>query len=650
MRFIGNKTNLLENIKTVIDENCTDQNEIFCDIFSGTGSVSRFFKQYYRIISNDLLYFSHILTAATIENNNVPTFENLKSIGILDPVAYLETEDVTDVVGFVTEEYSPAGAMGRQYLTTENAKRIDFIRTTIEAWRKKQRIDSYEYKYLLAALIEAIPFVSNTTGTYGAYLKTWDKRAYKRLELVKLGVLNNSKRNICYNEDANELIKKISGDILYIDPPYNERQYLPNYHLLETIAKYDSPILKGVTGVRPYGNEKSNYCIKRNVKASFDALISNADFKHIIISYSDDGLLSLEEIVEILKLHCIEESVKVYKIPYNRYKSKAPQNGKSEHYEYIFYAQKMVARQKQGKRIIATQGEQMQLFPQTDKKRFVKSPMNYIGGKYKLLPQLMELFPTDIDTFIDLFAGGFNVSANVQSNKTICNDLNSRIVEMVRFFCYADEATVLRRIEEKINEYQLSKENEDGYKRFRDYYNQTGNPIDLFTLSCFSFNYQFRFNNRLEYNNPFGRNRSQFSETTKRNLLLFMDSMKSKNLEFFTRDFRGITLDGLGSDDFIYCDPPYLITNGSYNDGNRGFHDWGEDEERALYEYLDDANARGIRFALSNVFDHKGYENKILKAWAQKYNIHFINSSYSNCNYQFKAKNDATVEVLVTNY
>ena len=184
MRFIGNKTNLLENIKTVIDENCTDQNEIFCDIFSGTGSVSRFFKQYYRIISNDLLYFSHILTAATIENNNVPTFENLKSIGILDPVAYLETEDVTDVVGFVTEEYSPAGAMGRQYLTTENAKRIDFIRTTIEAWRKKQLIDSYEYKYLLAALIEAIPFVSNTTGTYGAYLKTWDKRAYKRLEFI----------------------------------------------------------------------------------------------------------------------------------------------------------------------------------------------------------------------------------------------------------------------------------------------------------------------------------------------------------------------------------------------------------------------------------------------------------------------------------
>lgn len=652
MRFIGNKTNLLEKIKSVIDENCTDNNEIFCDIFSGTGSVSRFFKPHYKIISNDLLYFSHILTAATIENNKVPGFDNLKAVGIVDPFAYLETEDVSDIAGFVTEEYSPAGTMGRQYLTVENAKRIDFIRNTIETWRKDQLIDSYEYKYLLAALIEAIPFVSNTTGTYGAYLKSWDKRAYKRLELVKLGVADNSRRNICYNEDANELIKKISGDILYIDPPYNERQYLPNYHLLETIARYDSPVLKGVTGVRPYNNEKSNYCIKRNVKASFDALIENADFRHIVISYSDDGLLTLDEIIEILEAYCIKDSVKVYKIPYNRYKSKAPQYGKAEHYEYIFYAKKDIPQRNKDNRGFSktVQGEQLQLFPQADKKRFIKSPMNYIGGKYKLLPQLMELFPTEIDTFVDLFAGGFNVTANVQSNRTICNDLNSRVVEMVRFFCYADETMVLRRIEDKIREYGLSKENEEGYKKFREYYNQTGNPIDLFTLSCFSFNYQFRFNNRLEYNNPFGRNRSQFSETTKRNLLLFMDAMKAKDIEFYTRDFREISFDGLGAQDFIYCDPPYLITNGSYNDGNRGFHDWGEDEERALYEYLDEANALEIRFALSNVFDHKGVENKILKEWAQKYKVHYINSSYSNCNYQFKAKNDITVEVLVTNY
>ena len=651
MRFIGNKSNLLENIKAVIDENCNDNSKIFCDIFSGTGSVSRFFKPHYRVISNDLLYFSHILTAATIENNIQPTFEKLKAIGIEDPFTYLETADTKDVFGFITREYSPAGDAGRMYLTEECAKRIDFIRITIDEWKRKGLIDASEFKYLLASLIEGIPYVSNITGTYGAYLKKWDKRVFKRFELIKLSVSNNNQRNICYNEDANELIKKISGDILYIDPPYNERQYLPNYHLLETVARYDAPALKGVTGVRPYTNEKSDYCIKKNVKSAFENLISNADFKHIVISYSDDGLLTSDEIISILENNCIKETVKLYKIPYSRYKSKLPQNDKPEHFEYIFYAKKKINHDTVSLTVVSSKDGQLALpLTSIDKKSFVKSPMNYIGGKYKLLPQLMQLFPNDIDTFIDLFAGGFNVAANVKANKTICNDLNNRIVEMVRFFCFADITTVLKRIEDKINEYGLTKENEEGYKAFRDYYNQTGNPIDLFTLSCFSFNYQFRFNNNMEYNNPFGRNRSQFSETTKKNLILFMETMKSKNIEFYTRDFRDINICGLGNNDFIYCDPPYLITTGSYNDGNRGFHDWGKREEYDLYAYLDQANAQGVRFALSNVLKHKGVDNKILQEWAQKYKINYIQSNYSNCNYQLKDKSAESIEVLVTNY
>lgn len=649
MRFIGSKTNLLSNIKKVINENCTDHNEVFCDIFSGTGAVSRFFKQDYKIISNDLLYFSYILTAATIENNIVPTFEKLQAKGIPDPFAYLESSELPHrlVNGFITEEYSPKGSAGRMYITESNAERIDFIRTTIEEWKSKKLIDAYEYKYLLACLIEGVPFVSNTTGTYGAYLKKWDKRAFKRFELFKLAVTNNQRRNICYNEDANELIRKISGDILYIDPPYNDRQYLPNYHVLETIAKYDSPSVKGVTGVRPYINEKSNYCIRSKVKEAFDDLIKNADFKHIIISYSDDGLLSVDEILGILSKHCIVESIKKYEIPYARYKGKLEQV-KKEHCEYIFYAKKDVLRSSSEE--IKRTETQYKLADNIDKKRFIKSPMNYIGGKYKLLPQLMPLFPQNISTFIDLFAGGFNVAVNVNAQKTICNDLNYLVVEMVRTLAYADIDIVLKRIDEKIAEYGLSKENEEGFKAFRDFYNANHNPIDLLTLSSFSFNYQFRFNSNLEYNNPFGRNRSQFSETMRQNLILFMEEMKKKNLEFYSRDFREISLDNLGGNDFIYCDPPYLITNGSYNDGNRGFHDWRIDEEKALHEYLDEANNRDIKFALSNVLSHKGVQNKLLIEWCKKYNIHYINSDYSNCNYQYKSKDKSTVEVLITNY
>jgi site-specific DNA-adenine methylase len=228
--------------------------------------------------------------------------------------------------------------------------------------------------------------------------------------------------------------------------------------------------------------------------------------------------------------------------------------------------------------------------------------------------------------------------------------MNYKVVEMARLLCYADADAVLRRINEKIAEYKLSKENEHGYKAFRDYYNATGNPIDLFTLSCFSFNYQFRFNSSLEFNNPFGRNRSYFSETTKQNLMLFMEEMKRKNLEFYTRDFRELPLSGLAGSDFIYCDPPYLITTGTYNDGKRGFHDWTETEEKDLYAVLDEANKNSIRFALSNVFVHKNQENRILQNWAQKYRVHYINADYSNCNYQTKQRGSKTVEVLVTNY
>ena len=196
------------------------------------------------------------------------------------------------------------------------------------------------------------------------------------------------------------------------------------------------------------------------------------------------------------------------------------------------------------------------------------------------------------------------------------------------------------------------KPNVYGVTGIRDYSGQksnnlNNNPIDLFTLSCFSFNYQFRFNNQLEYNNPFGRNRSQYSAVTEKNLITFVEEMKQRRIEFYSRDFRLLSIDRLGNNDFIYCDPPYLITTGSYNDGNRGFKDWKEQEENDLLEWLDKANAQGAKFALSNMFSHLGKNNEILIEWAKKYNVHYIDSDYSNCNYQLKDKtNSNSVEAV----
>ena len=300
MRFIGSKVNLLEHIKDVIDENVTDDSKIFCDIFAGTNAVGYYFKPRFKIISNDSLYFSYVISKGFIENNIAPTFKGLAKIGISDPLTYLESDmfALTYGNGFISKNYSPNGDCNRKYFTVENANRIDFAREQVELWKNEGVLTEEEYYYLLAGIVEGVPYVSNTTGTYGAYLKEWDKRAFKKFQLSFLELVNNKNKNLSYNEDANDLIRHIEGDILYIDPPYNERQYLPNYHILETIAKNDNPDISGITGMRHVG-QKSKYCSKSEVEKVFKDLISNAKFKHIILSYSADGIMSKETIIKI---------------------------------------------------------------------------------------------------------------------------------------------------------------------------------------------------------------------------------------------------------------------------------------------------------------------------------------------------------------
>lgn len=650
MRFIGSKATLLNNIDTVIEQNTTGKESVFCDIFSGTGIVARHFKSKYEVHSNDLLHFSYVIQKATIENNNKPKFEKLKKIGMSDPFKFLEETQIqvlnyNDNKYFITKNYTPHDDCERMYVSNKNAARIDFIRNTIEAWKNENLLTELEYYYLLAGLIEAVPAVSNITGTYGAYLKQWDKRAFKDLELARLDVIDNQKQNKSYNKDANKLIREIEGDILYLDPPYNSRQYAPNYHLLETISKYDYPEIHGVTGMRSYDEQKSAFCVKGEVTEVFEDLIQKAKFSNIIMSYSTDGLMTEQQIETILKKYGNEKTYKMYKIPYRQYMSKKTQKTECL-FEYLFYVKKDIPQKDVFE--FKTAPKSKEIFPIIDKKKYIKSPMNYIGGKYKLLPQIIPQFPKYIGTFVDLFSGGCNVSINVNANKIVCNDINNKIIELFQTLKKYDIKFILEHIERRIVEYNLSKENEDGFIRFRNYYNATKNPLDLYTLTCYSFNYQFRFNNDLEYNNPFGRNRSQFSENMKKNLIAFVNKLKEINICFENKDFTEVDLNKLSPNDFIYCDPPYLITNGSYNDGNRGFKDWKEQQEYELYDYLDKANEKGIKFALSNVTKHKGKVNDILLEWAKKYKIIDLNYDYSNSSYN--TKKGESREVLIINY
>lgn len=285
MRFIGCKENLLSFIETFIKEKDIKGN-VLCDLFAGTGSVAKHFKKLgYKIISSDLLYFSYVLQKVYIEQNQYPKFVKLlkylkidlveetlftnESQGTKEIIKYLNNLD--DIEGFIYKNYSPEGTRGqdyhRKYFTGENAKRIDAIREKIEEWKKSNLIKEQEYYFLLASLIEAVPFVANISGTYAAFLKEWDKRAFKKIILEVPEVIKSEETHKVYHADGLKVLDRIKGiDILYLDPPYNQRQYAPNYHILETIAKWDKPKIKGITGMRSYENQKSEFlqCENRN--------------------------------------------------------------------------------------------------------------------------------------------------------------------------------------------------------------------------------------------------------------------------------------------------------------------------------------------------------------------------------------------------
>ncbi len=281
--------------------------------------------------------------------------------------------------------------------------------------------------------------------------------------------------------------------------------------------------------------------------------------------------------------------------------------------------------------------------------KFYKSPFNYIGNKYRIMGKILPYFPNKINMFVDLFCGGCDVTINTKAKIYYANDINNFVIDIYKAF-QNNSKEVIPYIENTIEKYQLSKTNEESYKLFRDYYNKTRNPLDLYVLMCYSFNYQFRFNSSYEYNNPFGRNRSSFNSSMKKNLEIFLE--KIKGVQFSSMEFGMYDLGCMTEKDFIYCDPPYSLTCGSYNDGKRGFNGWGLHDDSRLFLLLDGLSYRNVKFAFSNVIEHKGIVHKTMKAWADRnnYKINYIDFDYNNCNYHIKNRNNITKEVLITNY
>jgi adenine-specific DNA-methyltransferase len=313
MNYIGSKLTLLPFLENVVRKVTDGSEKTFCDLFAGTGAVGRHFKKLgFQIIANDLQYYAYVLNKAYLEINETPDFIALRRKFPKEVFELLN--GLQGTAGFITENFSPVG--GRMYYTEENALKADAIRQALEQWKSSQVISEHEYFFLLSALLEAIDQVANTASVYGAYLKKFKASALKSLQLKPPALTNHVKGCHAFNRDANELIKEIECDILYLDPPYNHRQYGANYHVLETIAAYDNPKLKGITGMREY--TKSEYCRQDAAKNAMKELISQARTKHILISYNDEGVMSLEDLREILSLR---GEPKLFQTNYNRFKA-----------------------------------------------------------------------------------------------------------------------------------------------------------------------------------------------------------------------------------------------------------------------------------------------------------------------------------------
>ena len=630
-RYLGSKQKLLDFIDSVVREH-TEGVETVADIFAGTGVVAHMFQEQGKnVIVNDILH-SNLVTYYTWFGSEKADYDLIKKlIGRLNELK-------ADEDNYVSLNF------GDRYFSMENARKIGAVREAIE----DLDIGFREKCFLLTSLLYAMDKAANTVGHYDSYRRNMDTR--KPLRLRVPGYSENPGSRI-YSMDANRLVRYIKADLVYIDTPYNSRQYGDAYHLLENITDWHKPDVTGVAKKMPDREHiKSDYSTQKAPEA-FDDLIRHTDARYILVSYNNmaqkgngrsNAKISNEEIISSLEKR---GEVQVFDTPF-----KAFTTGKTDiedHRELLYLCR---------------------VTSPPEREKLIRSAVNYTGSKYRLLPQILPSFPEGIRDFYDVFAGGASVAVNARAcGNIIINDTEPHLMELFKYMTGTDTDIMVGKIREIIDRYGLSDTHKNGYafygaessrglrdvnrpayERLRADYNkgifEGDSALAFYVLTVFSFNNQIRFNGSGDFNTPAGKR--DFNSRMESKLRAFSAALASGKFILKNEDFR-ILLDSItDSRDFVYLDPPYLISTASYNEGGG----WSPEDEKDLLHKLDSLNERGVRFALSNVTTHKGRMNTLLMDWSLKYNVHRLDFNYDNSNYQSTASGSRTVEVLITNY
>lgn len=648
-RYIGSKFRMIDFIKETMKKEKIEYSS-FLDLFGGTGIVGDFFNdQKTKVYVNDLLKSNYISYLAWFGSEKIDKNKIKRYIDKYNSLTLLKDN-------YFSLNFS------NTYFSEENCKKIGFIREDIEENYTNNNLNIRERAILITSLLYAMDKIANTVGHYDAYRKMGDLN--KKLELCMLDLKSNTnnKNNKIFNEDSNELVRNLKADVVYIDPPYNSRQYSDAYHLLENVAMWEKNEVHGVAKKMEQNGIRSKYC-SVSAPLVFKDLIENIDAKYIIVSYNNMGKkgagrsqakISDEDIINTLSK---KGKVKVYETDFKEFNT-----GKTHienHKERLFVC-------KVG-RVLKVKTVKTKVSNDND---IVKSPLNYTGGKYKILNQIIPIFPKELDLFVDLFSGGSNVGVNVNAKRIVCVDKQKEIIRVMELFKKYEDGYIIDKLEKIIDKYELSNSLLNGYEMYncssdkglgsynkskytelRNNYNNIKNDsiekdFLFLTLIIYGFNNQIRFNNNGEFNMPVGKR--DLNNSLRKNLKNFITKLKTKNIEFVNSDFREFAIETT-ENTLVYCDPPYFLGTASYNE-NGG---WTKQDEIDLLNYLTILDSKGIKFALSNVIEHKGAIHIMLETWIKEHNytIHYITCDYNNSNYHKQEGNiTKTVEVLITNY